>query len=94
MCYTKRQYDNRIRDLKELEALKADIEAQIKRIEDDIKADMGDAEFVQTDHFHISWRKIISNRFDIKAFKAVHEKLYNQFIKPTTSRRFQYKEVK
>ena len=93
MCYTKRQYDNRIRDLKELEALKADIEAQIKRIEDDIKTDMGDAEFVQTDHFHIGWRTIISHRFDTKTFKETHRKLYDQFVKPQETRRFTWTEV-
>lgn len=93
MCYTKRQYDNRVRDLRELEMLKADIEAQIKRIEDDIKSDMGDTEFVQTDHFRIGWQRIISNRFDTKTFKAAHEKLYSQFVKPSESRRFTWTEV-
>lgn len=93
MCYTNRQYDNRVRDLKELEALKADIEAQIKRIEDDIKADMGEAELVQTEHFRIDWKRIISNRFDTKAFKETHERLYNKFVTPSETRRFTWKEV-
>ena len=94
MCYTDKQIDNRIQKLIDLEAKRAEIEAQIKAVEADLQNDMGEREEVTTSHYRVTWKTIISNRFDSKAFKAVHEKLYAQFLKPSTSKRFQYKAVK
>lgn len=93
MCYTSKQIDNRIQKLIDLEAKRAEIESQIKAIEADLQTDMGDREEVATSHYKITWKTIISNRFDSKAFKVAHEKLYTQFLKPSTSKRFQYREV-
>lgn len=91
--YTNRQYDKRVRELMELESLKADIQKQIDAIEEDIQADMGDTDAVVTKNFVITWKHIISRRFDSKAFKQEHEKLYNQFLTTAESRRFLYKSV-
>lgn len=93
MCYTDRQYDSRIKKIIELEAIKADLQKQIDAIEQDIKDDMGDNDAVVTKHYAIMWQPIVSHRFDTKAFKAVHEKLYNSFLKVSESRRFTYKKV-
>lgn len=93
MCYTDRQYDRRVRDLMDLRRLRDDIQKQIDALEQDIKTDMGDTEEVTTSRYRISWQTIISKRFDTTSFKAAHEKLYAQFVKPSESRRFTIKEV-
>ena len=93
MCYTARQYNSRAARLMELKVLLKDVEKQIADIESEIKADMGDTEEVTTDKFAITWKTIVSNRFDQKSFKAAHEKLFEQFVKPSASRRFEVKEV-
>ena len=93
MCYTNRQYDARVRKLMDLEALKQDLQKQIDAIEADIKADMGDTEIVETANYRITWQTIFSKRFDSKAFKAAHEKLYNQFVKSSESKRFTVKAM-
>lgn len=93
MCYTARQYERRVRDLLDLKRLEADIQKQIEVLENDIKNDMGDVEQVLTPNYSIEYKTINSNRFDSKAFKVAHEKLYAQFVKPATCRRFTVKTL-
>lgn len=72
--------------LKELQEL-------IKEQEDAIKAQLvaeGKTEFIGTEH-KASYKEVISNRFDSKAFKAAgHEDLYKAFTKPSASMRFDF----
>lgn len=93
MCYTDRQYDNRARKILDLMYARDDIQKQIDALEAEIKADMGDTERVDTGNYRITWQTIRSQRFDPTAFKAAHEKLYSQFMKPSECRRFTIKEV-
>lgn len=87
---TERQIYNRLRKLeaveaqiKALEAEKASIRAQI----------IGEAEEVMIDNamYSLSYKTIISRRFDSKAFSAVHPDLYEAFRSPQASSRFTYK---
>lgn len=72
-----------------LEELKAIIAEQ----EDAIKAQLvaeGKTEYIGTEH-KASYKEVISNRFDSKAFKAAgHEDLYKAFTKPSASMRFDF----
>lgn len=80
----------KVRELKELKAMADELAAEITAIEDDLKAEMTaqGVEEMQVDVFKLRYKTVISNRFDSKAFKATHEELYNQYTKPTTSKRF------
>lgn len=93
MCMTERQYDNRLKKLQALEEQKKELEAAIKALQDELKADMGDLEEIQTGHFLLRYTKVVSTRFDSTAFKKAHSKLYKDFCKETESRRFSYKET-
>lgn len=93
MCYSNRQYDNRARKILDLMYARDDIQKQIDVLEAEIKQDMGDTEQVDTGNYKITWQVIRSGRFDSKAFKAAHEKLYTQFLKQAVTRRFTIKEV-
>lgn len=90
MCYTDRQYNNRIAELAELEALKADLEKQISRIKADIQQDMGEAEKVETNKYRILWTVFTSSRLDSKALKADLPEIFQRYAKESTSRRFSY----
>ena len=81
---------NKIIELKELKAMQEELQAEIKAIEDCIKAEMTsrETEEMQVDIFKIRWTKVISNRFDTNAFKSMHIELYNAYIRQTESRRF------
>lgn len=87
---TERMIVNRVRKLKELEAQQKKIEEQIEALKAEIKADMQrkDLEEQKAGDYMVRFTTVISNRFDGKAFKADHAKLYDQYMRATESRRF------
>lgn len=87
---TERMIVNRVRKLKELEAQQKEIEEQIEALKAEIKADMQRKELEEqrAGDYMVRFTTVISNRFDGKAFKADHAKLYDQYMRTTESRRF------
>lgn len=87
---TNKEMIAKVRELKELKAMADELAAEITAIEDTIKEEMNaqGVEEMTVDVFKIRYKTVISNRFDSKAFKATHAELYNQYTKPTESRRF------
>ena len=87
---TERMIVNRVKKLKELEAQQKKIEEQIEALKAEIKADMQrkDLEEQKAGDYMVRFTTVISNRFDGKAFKADHAKLYDQYMRTTESRRF------
>ena len=81
---------SKIHRLKKLQTKAADIEAEIKAIQDELKSELiaADVDEMNAGIFRISYKEIVSNRFDSKAFKATHADLYKQYTKQTSSRRF------
>lgn len=75
-------------DLKELKAMREELDAEIAAIEDEIKQEMGDKETLIAGAFKITWKAITSSRFDSTAFKKANPELAAQFTKTTTTRRF------
>ncbi|WP_407383960.1 hypothetical protein [Ruminococcus sp.] len=80
----------KIRRMKRLQAKADQLSAEITTIQDELKAIMleQDTEELRAGEYKIRYALITSNRFDSKAFKAAYTALYEQFTKPTTSRRF------
>ena len=80
----------KVRSLKELEALIAEAQAEAESIKDELKAEMinRNTEEMMVDVFKIRYKTVKSNRFDTTAFKSTHKELYSQYIKQTESRRF------
>jgi predicted phage-related endonuclease len=79
-----------VRELKELKAYREEVDAEIGEKEAIIKAEMEaqGVEELKVDIFKIIWKTITSRRFDGKAFQATHGDLYEQYLKPSTARRF------
>ena len=81
---------SKVRELKELQVMAEELQAEINSIQDAIKAEMsakGVDEMV-VDVFKIRWKVVKSSRFDTAAFKATHAELYKQYTKETETRRF------
>ena len=80
----------KVRKIKRLQAKADDLNAEIKAIQDEIKAEMlaQDTEELRAGDYKIRYAAVTSNRFDTTAFKKLHAKMYEKFIKTTTSRRF------
>ena len=81
---------NKIEELKELEALVKEAEAEVEALKDEIKAEMmaRDIEELSAGQFIVRWTSILSNRFDTTGFKKAYGDLYKQYTKQTASRRF------
>lgn len=80
----------KVRELKELKAMAAELAAEITTLEDEIKAEMTarDTEEMTVDVFKIRWTRVTSTRFDSISFKKAMPELYGKFTKTTESRRF------
>lgn len=80
----------KIRELKELEALAAQIAEEAEALKDSIKAEMTarNVEEMTVDVYKVRWTAVTSSRFDSTAFKKAMPELAQQFTKATTSRRF------
>lgn len=78
------------KELLELKAMIAELEAEAEALTDKIKGVMVDrgTEVLLGDGWKSSWKNVTSSRFDSKAFKAAHSDLYTAFTKETTTCRF------
>lgn len=87
---TTTEITTKVRRMKRLQAKAEQLQAEITAIQDEIKATMTEqgAEELSVGEYKIRYALITSNRFDSKAFRAAYDALYQQFIKPITSRRF------
>jgi predicted phage-related endonuclease len=78
----------KVRELRELQLLIEEAEAEAEAIRDTLKAHMGTQEELVAGEYKIRWATVKSSRFDSSAFKATHAELYGQYNKTTTTRRF------
>jgi len=90
---SERQIINRVQKLRALESQKAALEKQLAAVKAEIQEDMQDREEIKAGTFIVRWTRTTSYRFDTAAFKREHADLYNQFKKPTETRRFSVAEV-
>lgn len=90
---TNRMIENRVKKIQDLEQQKAQIESEIKKLEDELKKDLEEkgVEVVKTDKgITVRWQEIIQKRFDSKTFKDSFPDMYSQFMKPSVSHRFSW----
>ena len=90
MCWTNDTYNKKLNKLENLKAQRTILDAEIKALEDAIKADMGDLEILDTNRYTVRFTRFETNRFDSKAFGKVHPKLLAEFTKTSEGRRFSF----
>ncbi len=80
----------KVKEYRELKAMLDELEGEISRIENEIKAEMTarDADELTVDTYKVRWTRVTSSRFDTSAFKKAMPELAKQFMKSTESRRF------
>jgi predicted phage-related endonuclease len=79
------------------ENLKDDIkglETELDAVENKIKAMLGDNESGSVGNKLVTWKSISSNRVDTKKLKVEQPAIYNQYVKETSYRKFDVKEIK
>ena len=79
------EVDAKVKELRELRNMEAEVKSAITAIEDSLKAEML---VLAGKDYLITWKTIITNRFDSAAFKLTHADLFAQFSRSTTTRRF------
>ena len=84
------EIDAKVKELRELRNLEAEVKSAITAIEDDLKAEMVErgTDVLTGQDCIVSWKTIISSRFDSATFKLSHADLFKQYSRATTSRRF------
>lgn len=80
----------KIEDIKTLQRMIEDLTAEMESKKDEIKAEMTarNVEEMTVSCFKVRYTTVTTNRFDSAAFKKTHNDLYEQYTKPSTSKRF------
>lgn len=86
----KAELERTIRELREMEAMQKELEAEIEALKDTLKAALTEAhtEEMIIGTSIVRFTTVTTNRFDSTAFKKTYADLYKTFTKQTTSRRF------
>lgn len=79
---------SKVRELRELQALIEEAQAEAETIKDTIKAQMGDCEELRAGEYKITWKPVESSRIDTSALKKAMPQIAEAFTKTTTTRRF------
>ena len=82
------ELEMKCRELRQLQNLIEEAQAEAEAIKDAIKAHMGDAEAVQAGEYKITWKPVTTTRLDSKALKAALPDVVERFTKTTSTRRF------
>ena len=82
------EMEAKARELRQLQALIEEAQAEAEAIKDAIKAAMGDSESVQAGEYKITWKAVTSSRIDTTALKKALPDVAERFTKETTTRRF------
>ena len=81
---------SKIEELRELESLNSEAQAEADSIRDELKAHMQaqNTEELTAGRYILRWTTVLSNRLDSSALKKVMPDIYKAYTKQTTSRRF------
>lgn len=82
------ELEGKIRELRQLQALIEEAEAEAEGIKDAIKAHMGDSEELRAGEYRVTWKRVKSARIDAVALRAALPEVVERFTRETTTRRF------
>ena len=82
------ELEAKARELRQLQALIEEAQAEAEAIKDAIKAAMGDSESIQAGEYKITWKAVTSSRIDTAALRKVLPDVAERFTRETTTRRF------
>ena len=82
------EMEAKARELRQLQNLIEEAQAEAEALKDAIKAAMGDSESIQAGEYKITWKPVKSSRIDTAALKKALPDVAERFTKETTVRRF------
>ena len=85
---TTQEIVSKVKELRELQALIEETQAEAETFKDAIKANMGGSDVLLAGEYKITWKAVESRRLDTAALSKALPELAAQFTKTTTVRRF------
>ena len=82
------ELESKVKELRQLQALIEEAQAEAEAIKDAIKTHMGDREELRAGEYHITWKAVKSDRIDTTALKKALPDVAAAFTRATVSRRF------
>ena len=80
--------ESKVRELRSLQNLIEEAQAEAEAIKDAIKAAMGDSESIQAGEYKVTWKAVTSSRLDAAALRKALPDVAERFTRETTVRRF------
>lgn len=78
----------KVRQLRQLQNVIEQAQAEAEALKDEIKAFMGTAEELRVGEYKVTWKPVTSTRLDTAALKKALPELTDHFTTTTTTRRF------
>ena len=88
------EYKDKIKTYLEMKEQLKNFETQVKELENQIKFEIGKAEYAYAPGYSLSWKNIRFNRVDSKKLKIEYPEVYEKVIKESINRKFNVKEDK
>lgn len=82
------ELESKVRELRQLQALIDEAQAEAETLRDEIKAHMGESEELRCGEYRIVWKPIKSTRIDTTALRKALPDVAAAFTRETTTRRF------
>lgn len=82
------ELESKCRELRQLQALIDEAQAEAETIKDAIKAHMGDSDAVRAGEYTITWKQVKTARIDATALRNALPDVAERFTRTTTTRRF------
>lgn len=85
---TTTEMESKIRELRQIQSLIEEAEAEAEAIKDTIKSEMGQNEVLRAGEYTVTYKPVKSARLDAKALKTALPDVAARFMVETTVRRF------
>ena len=82
------EIESKVRELRQLQALIDEAQAEAETIKDALKAHMGDSEELRAGEYKVTWKTVTSSRLDTAALRKAIPDVAAAFTRTTTTRRF------
>lgn len=86
-------FDEKLRRRGEITGIISQLDTEKKKIEQEIKTYMDEAEYAENENFFVSWKNSITNRIDTKRLKDEMPEVYTKFLNTVKNRKFIIKTV-
>lgn len=82
------EMEAKARELRQLQALIEEAQAEVEALKDALKAAMGDSEAIQAGEYKITWKPVTAARIDTAALRKALPDVAERFTTKNTVRRF------